>query len=131
MPGCRVSLRTRTLRIAGTVAVVAGAQQVVGGSRAVAGVRDRSALTREPSVDSELRFYGVWYAVSGVVMHKSAADPEADRALHPLLAVGWCAAAVSRLLSARAVGRPHPLFMTLGVAEATLAAIRFRSRDRR
>jgi hypothetical protein len=125
-----VSLRTCTLRTAGAVAVVAGTQQVLTGSGGVLGLRDRSAVAREPSVDSELRFYGVWYAVSGLAMHKAAADPGADRALHPLLAAGWCAAAASRLLSARAAGMPHPLFVGLGVAEAALAAILFRASPR-
>lgn len=122
-----MSSRTRTLRTAGTAALLAGGYQVCTGSRGVSGVRQPAALADEPGLDSELRFYGVWYAVSGLVMHKAAADPQVDRALHPLLAFGWGAAAVSRLLSARSVGRPPALFVVLAAAEAALAGSLLRS----
>jgi hypothetical protein len=89
------------------------------------------ALAAERNVDSELRFYGVWYAASGLAMHKAAADVEADRLLHPLLAAGWLAASLSRLLSIRAVGRPDALFMMLGAAEAVVGTILVRAPDAR
>ncbi len=77
----------------------------------------------ERNLDSELRFYGVWRAFSGAVMRKAATDAETDRALGGVVAAGWAASALSRLLSTRSVGRPDPLFVELGVLEALVAAV--------
>ncbi len=119
-----MALRQATLHAAGTVAVVAGCHQALRGLRGVRGAGGPRADTRgERNLDSELRFYGVWYAFSGAVMRKAATDAETDRALGGVVAAGWAASALSRLLSTRSVGRPDPLFVELGVLEALVAAV--------
>ena len=107
------------------MALVAGAHQVLTGR---AGVRGASAVTRradvgERNVDSELRFYAAWSAVAGVLMHKAAADPVADRLVAGPIAAGWATAGASRLLSLRAVGRPDPVFLALAALELGLAGV--------
>jgi hypothetical protein len=127
-----MSLRQAALRAAGTVAVVAGCHQAVTGVRGVRGAAGERVTSKgDRNVDSELRFYGVWYAVAGAVMHKAAVDVRTDRVFDDLLAVGWAASAVSRLLSTRSVGRPDVVFVGLGLLEAVVAAVLFRSRAER
>jgi hypothetical protein len=45
-----------------------------------------------------------------------------DRRTTRTLGAGWLLAATGRVLSWRTVGRPHPLLLALGAAEAALAA---------
>ena len=109
----------RALRLGGAVAVVAGLHQLATGGTGVVGHRpDGSAGAR--NVDSELRFYGAWYATAGALMLRAASGP-LDRRTTRTLGAGWLLAAAGRVLSVRAVGRPHPLLLALGVAEAALA----------
>ena len=98
--------------------VLAAAHQIATGVRGVLGRADRAI---DPSVDSEIRFYAAWYAVAGALMHAAARNPDLDRSLRPAFELGWALAAVSRLISTKAVGRPHPLFVGLAVAEAAVA----------
>lgn len=121
--------KRRALRIGGAVAVVAGLHQVVTGNAGVVGNRPDLDGWRDPesaaalrNVDSELRFYGAWYATAGALMLRAAAGPRVDRGTRRLLGLGWLLAATGRVLSIRAVGRPHPLFVALGAAELALAA---------
>lgn len=119
--------RVGLLRTIGTVAVAAAAHQAVTGVGGVRGVGHRAgrplATTGEASVDSEVRFYAVWYGLAGVAMHKAAGDRRFDRSFSDLLAGAWAVGAFTRLLSMRAVGRPHPLFLALGGAEIAIAAL--------
>ena len=120
--------RRATLRVAGTVAIGAAVSQMATGVRGVRGFDWRVATDHLPAVslaslDSELRFYAAWYAVAGVLMHRAANDEALDRALRPLIAAGWGTAALSRVLSARRIGRPDRLFLALGGAELALAAV--------
>ena len=115
-----IGVRGATLRAAGTVALVAAAHQVTTG---VAGVRGVAAAPSSPGVDSEMRFYAGWYGVAGLLMHRLAGDPGLDRALGRLVEAGWATAVVARLLSARATGRPAPVFLVLTVMEAALAIV--------
>jgi hypothetical protein len=114
--------------------MVASAYQVVTGVSGVRGVRRNGTRPDDvgglsPSVDSELRFYAVWYGLAGVLMHKAATDDSLDRSLGSLLSAGWGAATLARLASARAVGAPDPLFVALGGVEALLAAILAKRRE--
>jgi hypothetical protein len=86
-----------------------------------AGVAGRRPATIDRNVDSELRFYGAWYATAGALMLRAASGP-LDRRTTQTLGAGWLLAATGRGLSWRAVGRPHPLFVALGLAELALAA---------
>jgi hypothetical protein len=118
------------MRAAGAVAVVAGAHQLLTG---VAGVRggpgDAAAMPALRNVDSELRFYGAWYAVSGSLMLRNSAQEEPDAATTRLVGAGWLAAAAGRVLSMRAVGRPGRLFMVLTAAECAVAAVLLAGND--
>lgn len=116
-------MRTWTLRAAGTVALGAASHQVVTGIRGVRGLDHRQLSGATPNLDSEIRFYAVWYAAAGVLMHQAARDDRLDRKVSPLLAGAWSAAAASRLLSVRAVGRPSPLFLTLSALEVAVAGL--------
>lgn len=123
-----ITLRQATLRAAGTVALAAAVTQIATGARGVRGFDWQAAAEQLPgaalaSVDSELRFYAVWYGVAGVVMHRAANDEAFDRSLRPFIAAGWGAAALSRVLSVRRTGRPDALFIGLGGAEAALAVV--------
>lgn len=120
-----------TLRIAGTVALVAGGYQALTGLKGVLGVDEAVATPAQRNVDSELRFYGVWYAVAGAAMHTAASSPDVHRSLQPLITAGWGLSALSRLASARAVGRLHDFFLGLTVLEAALAALLLRRRAER
>lgn len=123
-----MSVRRTTLRTAGSVAVLAGGLQALTGLSGVYGVttRDRADVPTGlagRNLDSELRFYAVWYAAAGLLMHAAAHDADLDRGLAAVLPVTWFAAGASRLLSMRAVGRPATLFTTLAVLEFGVAGI--------
>lgn len=123
-----MTVRQVALRLGGTIAIAAAVGQVASGARGVRGFDWRVASGELPSsglasLDSELRFYAVWYGVAGALMHRAANDEVLDRAVSTLVAAGWAAAALGRLLSARATGRPDPLFIALGGAEAAMAAL--------
>jgi hypothetical protein len=115
-------LRRATLRLSGTVALVAAAHQMATGLSGVL-TADTASTPAAANVDSELRFYSVWYAVAGALMHRAAVNPQTDRAIRPLLEIGWSAASASRLLSVRRAGRPHRFFLGLAAVEAAVAAV--------
>jgi hypothetical protein len=103
--------------------MVAAAHQITTGLSGVLGADTLRRTRAAANVDSELRFYGVWYAVAGALMHRAAGDPQRDRALRPLIETGWALAAATRILSVRRVGRPHKLFLGLAGLEALVAAV--------
>ena len=122
------SVRKVTLRVAGTGALAAAAIQIAAGAEGVRAFDWRVASDHLPNVafaslDSELRFYAVWYGVAGVLMHRAANDEALDRALRPMIAVGWGAAAFSRMLSLRRTGVPDRFFLVLAGVEAALATV--------
>lgn len=122
-----MNLRTVTLRTVGTVAILAAVHRAITGMVGVRGVlperRTGGFTTGERSVDSEIRFYAVWYGLVGVAMHKAARDPIFDRSFRQMLSASWAIGAFARLLSVRAVGRPDPLLLALGGAEIAVAAL--------
>lgn len=102
--------------VAGGVALVAGLHQAATGLRGVAGAGAAAALDprARASLDSELRFYGTWYAAAGALALR---HPEPlRRALGPV----WLGCAATRLLSLRTAGRPHPVLLLLAAAEAAV-----------
>ena len=111
------------LGLLGGVACVAGTDGVVRGSR---GVLRRVGSEPDASIDSELRFFAAWYVVAGALMARAAQAPERDAATVRVVAVGWIAAALGRVLSLRAVGRPHPLYTGLLAAEVTIPVLLLR-----
>lgn len=111
--------RRALLTASGLVAVAAGAHQAAGGLGAVAGAP--RGLAEGPGwvrdVDSELRFYGTWYAASGAL---ALAHARRDEEPSDAWGVVWVAAAAARAAGAARVGTPSGLFRALTVAELVL-----------
>lgn len=107
----------------GAVATAAGTHDVL---RGVAGVRGRSSQRVDPSHDSEHRFYSAWYALAGIQMLRAARQPQREATTIRLMSAGWVAAALGRALSMRTVGRPHPLYSSLMVAELAIPTLLLR-----
>jgi hypothetical protein len=120
------AVRRTTLRVAGAVATLAGAHQVVTGVRGVRGVERSLSEPGDRNLDSELRFYAAWYAVAGMLMLRESGRRRPDETTVRLLAAGWSAAAAGRVASVSRVGRPDGLFVGLLVAECVVAAVLFR-----
>lgn len=125
----------RLLKLSGLVAVVFG---VLGILRGVLDVRGRpvdratrDAAQRElgvprawlASVDSEFRFYAAWYAGSGGAALYLAR--RRDLAPPAVAAIGatWVTAGLGRLLSSRAWGRPHDVYVVLTGVELVVGGI--------
>ncbi len=76
-----------------------------------------------PDVDSELRFYAVFWIAYGVILTRTASDLAQNLYLVPWLAALFFAGGVGRLLSVWSVGQPHPLFFTLMIIELALSPL--------
>ena len=102
----------------GFVALVAGLGTVLFGVESIVGAEPVSA-----TVDSEMRFYAVWYVGAGMILIRSARRVESDttpiRAIAALLFIAGC----SRALSWVVVGRPHTVAVTLMVIELVLPLV--------
>ena len=101
--------------ILGVVALVAGGSTMILGSESVIGVDDYSA-----TLDSELRFYSVWYALTGVALLRASrrlpSETTTIRAVSGALFLAGC----TRVLSLITVGRPHDFSLLLMVLELTI-----------
>ena len=113
----RTGLRA-LLSIVGAVMVVAGASTVVLGSSSIAGVDAPS-----PAVDSEMRFYAVWYVVAGIALLRSLARLESATLVVRLVAAGFFVAGCARALSWVVVGRPPAFAIALMVVELVLPIV--------
>jgi uncharacterized protein DUF4345 len=110
---------TRSLRAAlyaaGAVASAAGLHTAIMGARSLPGQK-----RADPVLESELRYYGAFYAAYGVALLRIAPhadeDPAAVRALAGALFLGGLARAGGWLTS----GRPHPLQRALLALELAL-----------
>lgn len=102
----------------GAVAVLAGASTVIFGVASIAGAEPVSG-----TVDSEMRFYAVWYVVAGLLLLRAARAVEKEGALIRTLAVALFVAGCSRALSWVVVGRPHLVAQSLMVVEFVLPGI--------
>jgi uncharacterized membrane protein HdeD (DUF308 family) len=100
------------------VMVVAGSLSVVLGASSVLGARDIRA-----GVDSEMRFYAVWYVVAGVFLLRATRRVESEAWTIRLIAAAFFVAGCSRILSWVAVGRPHFSQLILMVIELILPLI--------
>jgi hypothetical protein len=69
------------------------------------------------NVDSELRFYGAWYAAAGLVLLHSARRPESEGRAIRVVCATFGLAGLARLLGIVVVGTPDPVFVALMVAE--------------
>jgi hypothetical protein len=130
--GCAVASPTVSRRllqvhlfVLGTVATVFGLQGVLTGVRGVRehrhGVDLRGRGGR--NVDSELRFFAAWYALAGALLLRAARRPEAATATVRGTSGALWLAALGRVLSLRAAGRPHRTYLVLLGIEVALPLV--------
>ena len=113
----RAGLRI-VLTILGIVMVGAGAVAVVWGAASV----PREGIVT-PDVDTEMRFFAVWYVVAGVLLLRAAPRVEAEGFVIRVIALGFFAAGCARILSWVDVGRPHGGAIVLMVVELVLPIV--------
>jgi len=65
------------------------------------------------NVDSELRFYSIFWIAYGVVLMRATGDVASYTKLVPILIAMFFAGGLARLMSLLTVGSPHLLFLTL------------------
>lgn len=106
------------MALIGAVALVAGLLSVLFGVDLVPDSAGASA-----SVDSEMRFYAVWYAAAGLIVLRAARRVEASAGTIRGLAAGFFVAGCARVISWVVVGRPHDLQLVLLVLELALPLI--------
>ena len=106
------------LTVLGAVAATVGTLTLLFGAGMVQGAGGVS-----PSVDSELRFFGAWYAVAGVLLIRAASRLEADRFVIRALSLALFAAGCGRVLGLLTVGRPHTIFLVLMVLELVIPVV--------
>lgn len=73
-----------------------------------------------PSVDSELRFFAVWYVFGGVALLRAVPKVEDARTTVWGVGIAFFAAGCARLLSWVVVGRPHLSQVVLMVTELVI-----------
>ena len=104
--------------VMGLVMVVMGALTVLLGADSV----PREGVVT-PDVDSEMRFYAVWYAAMGVALLRAAPRVETESVVIRLVGGGFFVAGCARILSWIAVGRPHSSQVALLVIELILPLV--------
>lgn len=106
------------LSLIGIVAVVAGGATVLLGVGSVIGAEGGSA-----AIDSEIRFYAVWYVGAGLLLLRDVRRVETAaftvRAVATLFFVAGC----GRLISLATVGTPHRLTLVLMVIELLMPVV--------
>lgn len=103
------------LALLGAVMAGAGAATVILGAGSVAGV---GAVT--PEVDSEMRFYAVWYVVAGAALLRAVPRIGSSAATVRVVGAAFFVAGCARALSWAAVGRPHEVALVLMAIELAL-----------
>lgn len=103
----------RVLRVGGLVAVGAGAHTAAAGGRSVPGFGARA----DARLESELRFYGVFYVAYGVELWRAAARIDRDPTRVRELAAVLFSAGIARAAGWRRAGRPSAPQLLLLAAE--------------
>jgi hypothetical protein len=106
------------LTMLGLGAVTFGALTAVLGAVSVEDV-----VTAPASLDSELRYYAVWYVAAGVLVLRAVRRVEAERTLIRIVFAALFAGGSVRLLSIAAVGTPHAVYLWLMGAELALPLV--------
>jgi hypothetical protein len=99
----------------GSIMLVVGTTSVLLGASSVLSAGDFTA-----AIDSEMRFYGVWYAVAGAVLLRASRNVRNETWTIRLIAGAFFAAGCSRIVSWIVVGRPHTTQLILMVIELIL-----------
>ena len=94
--------------VAGSVTVFLGAESVL---------REGSFTT---DIDSEMRFYAVWYVTAGVLLARAIPKVETEAFTIRLVGGAFFAAGCARALSWATVGKPHVSQIVLMVIELCL-----------
>lgn len=106
------------LTLVGLVMITAGLLVVLFGASLV----PREGVVT-PDVDTEARFFAVWYAASGIGLLRAVPRIEVEQATVRLVGTAFFVAGCARLLSWTLVGRPHPQFLVLMVIEILLPVV--------
>ena len=106
------------LVVLGGVMVVAGLGTVLLGAGSIVGVGEVT-----PEVDSEMRFYAVWYAVAGAGLLRAVPRVEAAATTVRVVGLAFFVAGCARALSWLTVGRPHPFALVLMAIELVLPVV--------
>jgi hypothetical protein len=94
--------------VAGSIAVLLGAESVL---------REGSFTT---DIDSEMRFYAVWYVAAGIMLARAIPRVESEAFMIRLIAGAFFVAGCARALSWAVVGKPHVSQVVLMVIELCL-----------
>ena len=103
------------LAVAGMIPTATGIASMTRGTSIV-----RDAGPVPPSVDSEHRYFAAFWTALGPVLWHTAVHPDQHRARIDAISATVFAGGVARLLSARQVGRPQPVYLGLAAAELVL-----------
>lgn len=103
------------LTILGSVAFLAGASTALLGTVSILGAEGVSG-----TVDSEMRFYAVWYAAVGLAILRAVPRVGSEGFLLRAVGIVFFAGGCVRALSWATVGRPHGLAITLMFVELAL-----------
>ena len=103
-----LGLLSLVMIVAGSVTVVMGAESVL---------REGSFTT---DIDSELRFYAVWYVAAGIMLARAVPRVESEALTIRLVGGAFFAAGCARALSWAVVGKPHVSQVVLMVIELCL-----------
>ena len=103
------------LALLGAVMVVAGTTAVLFGASSIAGVDAAS-----PAVDSEMRFFAVWYVVAGAMLLRAIPRLEGAGPTVRLVGAAFFVAGCARILSWAVVGEPPTTAVVLMVIELIL-----------
>jgi hypothetical protein len=105
------------LGIGGVVATTAGLDSVIRGARSVPGESRANA-----ALESELRYYGAFYAAYGVAVLSAAPRAGEDTTAVRALAAALFAAGMARAGGWIGAGKPHPLQRALLAIELAAPA---------
>jgi len=95
-----------------------------GGLTAVLGaVSVEGVVTAPASLDSELRYYAVWYVMAGVLVLRAVRRIEAETTLIRIVGAALFAGGCVRLLSILSAGAPHAVYLWLMGGELVLPLV--------
>lgn len=110
------------LKTTGAAMVLAGLSHVVMGPAAdvLLGAKIPEAIVTEPSLDSQNRFYGASFTLSGVLMWIAASDLARHRLILRLVLIWFFIGGLARLVSLSLRGWPSDMIVVLTLLELVL-----------